>query len=245
MKDSTPCGADLASSLQTVLRGVQTNLRGEVTMRRGFYGLLAGRGLAVALLLGAGAAQASTFDVNLTVSDTSLSGGPAVLVFDFLDGGPPDINTVTLSALTSKGILLHPDPVVIPFGGITGTGPWTFSDLGSPELQLTLSPLGASVTFSFTITDYPAVLPSSPDGFSLFIGSDPFTPLITTDAPLDQNVLFLYSIGNGAQSLSVFTPDQPGFLFSVTPAEPAPEPASLALLAAGLAALLARRGLML
>ena len=47
-----------------------------------------------------GPVAASSFDV--TIDSTALNGVDAVLVFDFIDGGPPD-NAVTLSALTSNG----------------------------------------------------------------------------------------------------------------------------------------------
>lgn len=202
-------------------------------MRHDSCGPLVGWGLA-ALVLGVSGAQASAFDV--TINPASLGMSTAVLVFDFIDGGPPD-NTVTLSAITSDGTQ---DSATI-FGNITGTGPWIFTDTGSPELQVSFSKLGTSLTFSFTTTDNPPDAASTTDGFSLFIGSDPFTPLFHTSAPDNQNILFLYSIGAAEQSLTKYTPEQTDFSFSVTPVQAAPEPASLALIAAGLAALLARR----
>jgi hypothetical protein len=86
---------------------------------------------------------------------------------------------------------------------------------------------------------------STPDGFSLFMGSDPFTPLFTTDDPTGSDDLFLYSIGAGAQGLSVYNlvPVRTGFSISVSPSQ-APEPGSLALLVAGVVALSTRRRFM-
>lgn len=207
-------------------------------MRQRLRGLLAGFRLVLALLLGAGGAQASTFDV--VINSALLSGNPAVLVFDFLDGGPPD-NTVTLSALTSNG---NQGAATI-LGNVTGTGPWIFSDAGPSffnELQVLFNPMGSALSFSFTTTDNPPEAGSVPDAFSLFILNEELNAfLVTTDAPLESNALFLYSIGAGAEGLTIYTPSEQGFSFSVTPVQAAPEPTSLALLAAGMFALLSRR----
>jgi hypothetical protein len=211
-------------------------------MRHRSCGLLAGLGLAT-LLFGVGIAQATTFNVNVTISGASLSGAPAILDFIFLDGGPPD-NTVTLSALTSHGT---PGSGSTTFGNVTGTGPWTFSDSGGSffnELQVPFNPLGTAISFSFTTSDNPAAPGSFPDDFSFFILNPDLSFLITTNEPFGTNALFAYDIGVGAAGLRVFMPDQAGFSFSVTPVRAAPEPASLALLAAGLLALLPRKRLM-
>jgi len=199
------------------------------------------------LLFGVGIAQATTFNVNVTISGPPPSGAPAILDFIFLDGGPPD-NTVTLSALTSNGT---PGSGSTTFGNVTGTGPWTFSDAPAPpdpnpsffnELQVPFDALGTSVSFSFTTTDnLPG--PFFPDDFAFYILNPDLSFLITTSDPT--NALFGYDIGVAAGGLRVFTPDQAGFSFSVTPVRAAPEPASLALLVAGLLALLPRKRLML
>jgi len=209
-------------------------------MRLGSFGLFAGRRLAIlVLLVSASVAQATTY--NVTINSPVLSGSPAVLVFDFVDGGLPN-NTVTLSALVSNGI----QGPVFKDGNITGTGPWTFSDAGGSffnELQIPFGPMGSAVTFSFTTSDN-APAGGFPDAFSFFIlGTDLITPLITTNDPTGANALFVYSIGVGSQGLSVYSPEQTGFSFRVDPVRSVPEPATLLLLAAGLAAWSARRRL--
>ena len=206
-------------------------------MRGSLLGLC--RAALVALLVaGAGPVAASAFDVT---ADTSLlSGMQGILVFDFIDGGPPN-NAVTLSTLTSDGT----QGATSITGNVTGTGPWTFSDAGSAfnELQVPFNPIGTSLAFSFTTTDNPSDPGSSPDAFSFFIlGTDLVTPLITTSDPTGADSIFLYSIGQGTQGLSVYTANESGFSIRVTPAStPAPEPDSLALLVAGVVALSARR----
>lgn len=196
-------------------------------------------GLVALLVIGAGPVAASVFDVT---ADTSvLSGMPGFLVFDFIDGGPPD-NAVTLGPLTSDGT----QGAASIIGNVTGTGPWKFSDAGPSafnELQVPFNPIGTSLSFSFTTTDNPADPGSSPDAFSFFIlGTDLVTSLVTTSDPTGADSIFLYNIGQGAQGLSVYTVNESGFSIEVTPGSaPAPEPGSLALLVAGVVALFAKR----
>jgi hypothetical protein len=189
------------------------------------------------LLISSAGLNALTFDV--VVNTTSLNGLDATLAFDFLDGGSPS-NTVILSTLTSDGT----QGATSASGDVTGSGPWTFSDLGNTsifnELLVDFTPMGTSLAFSFTTTDNPPDPGSSPDSFSFFV----LTPLITTDEPLGSNALFLFNLGQGAQGLTVYNPILlPDQIFSieVTPAPGAPEPGTLALLAAGFGAMLWRR----
>jgi len=216
-------------------------------MRRLGFELLAWCLAAAAMLFAVGS-RASTF--NVVISDTSaLSSDPQVLlVFDFTNGDPSNpINTVKLFDLTQAG--------QTPPASITGNvtedtlfGPWTFSDAPVPpdpapsffnELQVSFQPIGSSISFSFTTTDNPPQ--GTPDGFSFFILGPDQDFLITTDDPTGSNALFLYSIGNGDQDPSVYKPAEQGLSFTVTRVRSAPEPTSLALLAAGLFGLSARR----
>jgi hypothetical protein len=197
---------------------------------------------AASLVFVAALARASAF--NVTVDSAPPSGSPAVLVFDFIDGGMPN-NTVSLSALTSNGTQGSTSAIGNVTGtGVTGTGPWTFSDAGSSffnELQVPYNPMGSSLSFSFATSDNPPDPGSFPDAFSFFIlETDVVTPLITTNDPTGADALFLYNIGQGTQSLNVYAPDQTGVSINVIAAQSAPEPGSLALLVAGIVALSTR-----
>jgi hypothetical protein len=184
--------------------------------------------------------HATTF--NVSIDSTAFSGVDATLVFDFIDGGPPN-NTVSLSALTSDGT----QGAAFATDGVSGTGPWTFSDACGVsctfnELLVSFGPLGTSLSFSFSTTDNPPEGGSSPDAFSFFVLDSSGGFLITTDAPFESNALFEFDItGLGAEGLRVYTPVQSGYSIQVSAPGVAPEPGSLALLAAGFVALFVRK----
>jgi hypothetical protein len=182
-------------------------------------------------------ARATTIDITMDTS--ALNGVPAVLAFDFIDGGLPD-NSVTLSALTSDGTQFS----TLTAGNVTGGGPWTFSDAGGSflnELLVTFNPMRTSLSFSFTTTDHPPAPGSLPDAFSVFVlDSTGAFPLITTDDPTQADALFLFNLGQGPEGLTVFAVDQSGFTVDASSAPiPAPEPGIAALLLVGAMALLA------
>ena len=184
-------------------------------------------------------AHADTIDV--TVDTSFLNGLPAVLAFDFINGGPPD-NSVALSALTGNGTQTSTSST----GNVTGTGPWTFSDAGGSflnELLVAFNPMRTSLSFSFTTTDHPPAPGSLPDALSVFVLDSTATfPLITTNDPTQADALFLFNLGQGPEGLTVFTVDQSDFTVNASSAPtPALEPGiQSALLLAGVIALFAR-----
>jgi hypothetical protein len=167
-----------------------------------------------------------------------LNGLPAVLAFDFIDGGTPPDNSVTLSSLTSDGVLDSTSTT----GNVTGTGPWTFSDAGGSffnELLVAFNPMGTSLSFSFTTTDNAASPGGVPDAFSMFVLDPTATSaVITTDDPTGADALWVFNLGEGAKGIRTYAPDQAGFSVSAVPAQ-MPGPSPLALLLAGAAAWLA------
>ena len=207
-----------------------------------------------ALMAGVPDVGATLYSAVITSTPPGLS-GPAILAFDYVDGGSPD-NTVVLDALGGNWVPA-PTPATpsdLPAGAICGADPtcsppWTFAESAPPnsfyELQVPFSAIGTALSFSFTTTDNAPDAGSFPDSFSFFI-LDPATgfPLFPTDDP--GGALFSVSIaGTGpcGDSLCVFPPDPSidGFSITVTPVAPAPEPGSIALLGAGFIALFVRR----
>jgi hypothetical protein len=200
----------------------------------------AARGAAAAAFLLASVTVANATTIDVTIDSSFLNGLPAVVTFDFIDGGSPD-NSVTLSSLTSDGTLDSTSTT----GKVSGSGPWTFSDAGGSffnELLVTFNPMGTSLSFSFTTTDNAPSPGPVPDAFSMFIlDSTATTPVITTDDPTGANALFLFSIGQRATGINVFAPEQTGFSVNAAPVQTAPEPGSIALMLVGAAALFASR----
>lgn len=197
------------------------------------------------LLIPSMGVHASTF--NVVISSGSLTGSSATLAFDFIDGGSPT-NTVILSTLTYSAdgmqgnASITGDVMDTPPG--SGTGPWTFSDLGNTsgfnELLVDFTKMATSLAFSFTTTDFPRDPGSSADDSFSFFVLDFLTgaPLITTVDPDDADALFVFSSGHGLQLNPL---DQVGFSLEVTQPQGVPEPGSLALLVAAFSAMFARR----
>lgn len=184
--------------------------------------------------------------------------GPVTLAFDYIDGGPPD-NTVVLNALGGNWVPASAAPTDFPQGSICGADsacppPWTFTESAPPnsfyELDVPFDAIGTTLIFSFTTTDNAPDAASFPDSFSFFL-LDPDTglPLFPTSDPVvGEDALFLLSIGGSGpcgESLCVYPPDPTieGFRIDVAPVTAAPEPGTLALLAAGFGAIFARRRL--
>ena len=163
--------------------------RGSLPVRR-LRGWLVPAHLLV-LLLGAGAvfqptaALAVSFSVSI---DTSmLSGTPAQLGFDFIDGDATNNNSATISLFVTDGSLGGSSTT----GGVSGIPPnVTLADTLFFNELLQTTTLGTSIAFMLDLTTNPPVFPGIPDGFSVFIlDATGASSLVTTDLPGD--ALFL------------------------------------------------------
>ena len=117
-----------------------------------------------------------------------LSGTPAQLAFDFIDGDSVVNNTATISGFATNGLLGGSFTII---GGVTGTPPnVTLEDTAFFNELLQAITLGTSIAFTLDLTTVPPVLPGIPDGFSVFIlDATGTSSLVVTDLPGD--ALFL------------------------------------------------------
>jgi hypothetical protein len=217
------------------LETFNTNKRGgRFPQTRGFVNLM----LACLALLLTPASLFADSTYSVTVDTSLISGTPALLAFDCIDGGPPS-NTITISNFLTDGTLGSSSPT----GGVSGTlpGTVTLTDLSFFNEYLTNITLGASFSFLLDATTNGPAPSSLSDALSVFL-LDPNTglPLLTTSDPTLSDSLFTLNIDGTPQgSLAVYTAivdATPGTVSSV------PEPPASTLLAFGLAFLIWRFG---
>jgi hypothetical protein len=193
------------------------------------------RGKSVALIplllvLASTGTWALPYDVR--VGTPALSGTPAQLAFDFINGDS-SANSVTISAFATNGAL----------GSFSITGDVTGSLPGSLVLRdtsffneyLQNSTLGTDLSFLFeTSTNAPAAS-SFPDAFSFFVlNSTGTASLFPTTDPTGADALFKLDItGTSEGTLTVYTATGGEAVISVATA--IPEPATIVLLSTGLA----------
>jgi hypothetical protein len=187
------------------------------------------------LILPISSASALATDIDLKVDTSQISGTSAQLAFDFIYGGGPSSNMVTVLDFSTTGTLGANGP---NSGGVTGTLPGgvSLSTAGGSFFNEYLADITLGTSFSFQLdatTNAPGV-GSLPDALSLFI-LDPKTglPLFTTTDPTGSGSLLTFNIDGSSQGvLNVFS--APGGE-SVVTASSVPEPGTLFLMGTGLA----------
>jgi hypothetical protein len=193
----------------------------------------------VVLFLAAGQriAFASSISETVTVNTSGLPATPGSEIFFILtDGsGTGDANnTATLSAFTFGGGTAGAVDAVSSTGGVSGDmgSGVSITDSGFPNILAQYFTAGSSVSFGLNLTTN--VDPgSTPDQFGFVILDPGGNPIPTSDLT-GSNYLAVINIDSSNPS-SVSYSD----LVTITPQGPVstPEPATLFLLAAGLAAL--------
>ena len=193
--------------------------------------------LPIALLAHAAAAMAVA--VQVAIDTHALPAAGFVVAFDLVDGGLP-ANTVVLTQLATDG----------SFATATFTGDAAASanamTLGDAQFfNEILLPLASATELSFDIDmSLAAPAPGSlPDAFSLFLlDRSTLLPIVTTTDPTGAQSLLTIQSGDSPQGpLTTFADSGVGSAaaWTVTPSISAvPEPASAALMLAGLAGLL-------
>ena len=159
---------------------------------------------AILAVLQTRAAQATLLEV--TIDTSSLTGTPAQLAFDLIDGDGVANNMATLVSFNRDGSPASLDPGLI-VGDVMGNlpGPVAIKDTFFFNEYLQPLILGSFITFSVELTEnYTGGL--FPDQFSFFI-LDEFgdLPIVLTDDPLDTHALLAFDItGEDVGDLQVF-----------------------------------------
>jgi hypothetical protein len=147
--------------------------------------------------------QAHAAPIQVTIDTTALSGTPAILAFDLIDGGAP-ANSVTVSGFATDGAL----GVSAAVGDVTGTLPGTvvLSDTSFFNEYAHWMTLGTSFTFVLDGTANFLGSTAVPDSFALFL-LDAATglPLMATGDPTGANALLQNNIGT-SDPIATYTP---------------------------------------
>jgi hypothetical protein len=187
---------------------------------------------------------------NVTIGTLGLSGDSGYLVFDFISGGGPNDNAVSIEGFTSDGTL----------GAVTSTTGQVFGVPSPPALPGTVilvddpvtAPFneyqnaftfGTTMSFVVDATENAPGAGSSPDELSLyFLASDDATSLITTSDPTTADSLLTLDLDGSANGVpTVFSVSDPSgvsagmTLYGGSPGGPpatVPEPSTWPVLAA-------------
>lgn len=176
---------------------------------------------------------AHALSYTITMDTHLLAGTDASIAFDFIDGGLPS-NSYVVSGFSTDGAL----SIGSASGYVVGQLPGTISFGDTSFFSEYMQGIVLGNTFSFTVStsDLPPDAGFSPDAFSLFLLGTDNLSLVGTSDPTGANALLLHNLGDGSAP--------PAYLSDLVVATVAtsmvPESSSLALLAAGLAALAGR-----
>jgi len=175
-------------------------------------------------------AQATTISYQVSLDTTSLNGVTGQLAFDFIDGGSPS-NSLSISSFMG-GVLGASYPVGAVSGDLPGTV--TLSDTDFFNEYLIDFIFGTELSFVIQATNNPADAGSFPDALSFFLLDDTgFSSLISTQDATGADSLIFWNLGEGPVLYGVSGRVVFGSITKL-PDQQIPEPATLALIGAGL-----------
>jgi hypothetical protein len=188
----------------------------------------------------------------VTINTTGLSGTSGYLVVDFLSGGGPADNAISIAGFTSDGTL----------GATSSSGDVINTLTASPGYVIMITDpvnsafneyqnaftFGSTMSFFLTATTNAPGPGSSPDEASMyFLASDDMTSLVTTSDPTVSNTLFTLDIDGSVNGIpTVYSVSNPSDVSATMTLyqlpSPTPEPSAWPVVAAlGLFGLYKRR----
>jgi hypothetical protein len=160
------------------------------------------RTIFLCILAAASVRANSLYDVTINTSGLSTVTGD--LVFDFISGGGPASNTVSILGFTSDGTL----GAVSPTGLVSGTLPGTVTISDDAVLSvfneyLTGFTFGTTISFSLNATENAPGASSSPDELSIYLlATDDMTSLITTSDPTFSDALLTLDLDGSTNGVA-------------------------------------------
>lgn len=151
-------------------------------------------------------AHAAYTTLSATIDTSSIANTDALITFDFIPGGSPVINTVSIFNFLTDGTMSSGTAIL--------TGDAAGDLISSATLQNTsffneiMQPisLGNSITFNVTLSQ--EFSGSIPDALSVFLLDASYMPLFHTTDPTGADSLFLLSIdGTATGNLDIYAAD--------------------------------------